>query len=421
MVECNLAARNDARRSASIGSLLHFRFVTPILVNFRSFILLPAVVAAGLLASCAKTDSSAVAAAGADANSAKAGAPRAAGRAGRGSGAPRQPVEIAAITRRDLAETLRVVGSLAPNETATIRPEMSGLIRSIHFEEGQAVRKGDLLVKIEDSELRAQLAQSQSRLDLAQLNLARSETLRQTQSNTQADADRARSEFANAQAEVELLKVRLARTEIRAPFEGVVGARTLSSGDYVNTQAIITTINDLSRLKVEFQVPERYLAKVKPGTPFTVKSTSVDDASAVPGEVYFVNSVIDRSTRSSAVKGFLQQGATALKAGMFAEIAIVLEVRKGALTVPEGAILVDQRGPEIVMVREEKGEKVAIFVPVVLGLRARGLVEVRAVQGDLSENQPVIAAGLGSLALFPGARVEPVPMRAEFRVDATSS
>jgi membrane fusion protein (multidrug efflux system) len=334
-----------------------------------------------------------------------------------GGGNQRQPVEVVAPMRRDLSETLRVVGSLAPNETATIRPEMSGLIRSIHFDEGQPVKKGALLAKIDDSELQAQLAQSRSRHELARLNLERSENLRQTQSNTQADADRSRSEFAAAQADLDLLQVRLARTEVRAPFDGVAEARTLSPGDYVNTQAVITTVNDLSRLKVEFQVPERYLSKVRPGTKFSVSSTTLDLGAAAGGEVYYVNSVIDRRTRSSEVKGFLAAANPELKAGMFIVIEIVLEVRRNALTVPEGAVLVDQRGPQIILVGEEKGEKVARFVPVALGLRSRGLVEVRALKGELSENDAVVAAGVGSLALFTGARIEPRPLRAEFRIE----
>lgn len=340
------------------------------------------------------------------------------GGGGRGaSAAQKQAVEVTQITRRDLSESLRVVGSLAPNETATIRPEMSGLIRTIHFEEGRRVKKGDLLVKIDDSELQAQVAQSRSRHELARLNLARAENLRQTLSNTQADVDRARSEFTAAEADVALLQVRLARTEVRAPFDGVVESRTLSAGDYVNTQSVLTTINDLSRLKVEFQVPERYLAKVKPGTRFTVRSTTADASMAREGEVYFVNSVIDRRTRSSEVKGFVTDARSTLKAGMFAEVELVLEVRKGALAVPEGAILIDQRGPQLVTVTEQSGEKIAAFVPVKLGLRSRGLVEVSAIKGELSEKDTIVAAGVGSLALFQGAKLEPRPLRQEFRIE----
>jgi membrane fusion protein (multidrug efflux system) len=252
------------------------------------------------------------------------------GRGSRAGGAGgKQAVEVIAISRRDLVEKLRVVGSLAANETATIRPEMSGLIRSIHFEEGQRVKKGDVLARIDDAELQAQLAQTSSRHELARLNLERAENLRQTQSNTQADSDRARSEFAVTQAEIDLLKVRLARTEIRAPFDGVVESRTLSPGDYVNTQSVITTVNDLSRLKVEFQVPERYLAKIRRGTRFTLQSTTGETADPASGEVYFVNSVIDRQTRSSEVKGYLDKTSPALKAGMFAVIEIVLAVHRG--------------------------------------------------------------------------------------------
>jgi membrane fusion protein (multidrug efflux system) len=380
---------------------------------------LPSLVVLALLAGCGRTNQP-TAPGDAPAPKATADAPQR-GRGGRGGGGgQRQAVEVAPITRRDLAETLRVVGSLAANETASLRPEMSGLLQAIHFEEGQAVRKGDLLVKIEDSELRAQLAQSQSRLDLARLNLARAETLRSTKSNTEADVDRARSEFANANAEVDLLKVRLARTEVRAPFDGVVGARAVSPGDYVNTQTVITVINDLKRLKVEFQVPERYLAKVAPGTNFSVKATTADASDGTAGQVYFVNSVIDRETRSSTVKGHLTGDGGLFKAGMFAVIEIVLEVHKGALTVPEGAILVDQRGPQLVLVREEKGERVAEFVPVKLGLRSRGLVEVQSITGELDETQQVVAAGVGALALFPGARLSPVPLRPEFRTDDNS-
>jgi membrane fusion protein (multidrug efflux system) len=321
------------------------------------------------------------------------------------------------LVRRDLSETLSVVGSLAPNESATIRPEMSGLIRSINFDEGGVVKKGDLLVNIDDSELLAQRAQSQARHDLARLNLARAEILRATGSNTQADVDRARSEFAAAQADLALLQVRLDRTEVRAPFDGVTDARTISVGDNVGPSTVITTVSDLSRLKAEFQVPERFSTKVKAGSPFTVKSTMFDALRPVAGEVYFVSPVTDRRTRSTEVKGYLTNPPAALKAGMFVTIDLVLEVRHNTLTAPEGSILVDQRGPQVIVVRERPGGMVADFVPVHLGLRTRGLVEIAPVHGELDEQTQVVAAGVGSLVIFPGSRLEPRPMREHFRIE----
>ncbi len=330
--------------------------------------------------------------------------------------AQKQPVEVIAVARRDLVETLSLVGSLAPNETAQIRAEISGQVRAVQFKEGEQVVKGQVLFKLDDAELRAQLAQSEARFHLTELNLKRSENLTEAQSMSQAEADRMRSEFSAAEAELQLLRVRLAKMEIKAPFAGTVGARTISPGDYVTAATAITTIDDLSRLKIDFQVPERFASRVNPGSSFVVRAQTPAGETALQGEVYFVSSVIDRATRSSQVKGYIGGEAPTLKPGMFANIDIVLQVRKGVLTVPEGSILTLPAGPRVIAVREMNGESVAEFVPVELGLREKGLVEITPVKGGLEEKQLVVAAGVGALVLFPGAKLEPRPLRAEFRV-----
>jgi membrane fusion protein (multidrug efflux system) len=286
-------------------------------------------------------------------------------------------------------------------------------VRTIHFEEGQRVKKGDLLVKIEDSEVRAQFTQSEARYHLAELNLQRAEKLGTTQSNSLADIDRSRSEFASARSELDLIKVRLNRTEIRAPFDGVVGARTISPGDYVNSNSVITTIDDLSRLKIDFQVPERFAAKVGSGTPFKVRSQALAHEREVSGEVYFVASIVDRATRSSEVKGVVADAA-GLKPGMFANVELVLEVKRGVLTVPEGSILATTSGTQLVAVKKESDFTTVEFIPVRTGVREKGLVEVTAVQGELSETMQVVASGVGALVLFPGMRIEPRPVVDKF-------
>lgn len=326
-----------------------------------------------------------------------------------------QPVEVTTIVRQDLAETLNLVGSVAANESATIRPETTGLVREIHFEEGQNVRKGQLLVKIDDAELRAQLGQSEARYRLAELDLRRAEMLGQTQSNSVADIDRARSEFASAKSELDLIRVRLERSEIRAPFDGVLGARTLSPGDYVNSQSIITTIDDLSRLKIDFQVPERFTTKVRTGTTFSLSSPALPAGAELKGEVYFVASVVDRATRSSGVKGYVTASVGALKPGMFANIELVLDVRRGILTVPEGAVLTTTSGAQLVTIKDVEGQPTADFIPVQLGLRAKGVVEVNPLRGELTEQMQVVASGVGALILFQGAKVAPRAQVTEFR------
>lgn len=329
----------------------------------------------------------------------------------------KQPVEVVTLAKRDLVESLSLVGSMAPNETAQIRAEISGQVRSVAFEEGEHIAKGRVLVRVDDAELRAQVAQSEARFHLAELNLKRSEDLTQAKSMSQAEADRVHSEHAAASAELQLLRVRLAKTEIKAPFDGVVGARTISPGDYITAATVITTLDDLSRLKVEFQVPERFAERVKAGSNFTLRARTPNGEARAQGEVYFVSSVIDRQTRSTQVKGFLPADTTGLKPGMFANIELVLAVRKGVLTVPEGAVLTTPKGTQLIAVREKGADKVAEMVPVSLGLRERGLVEVAPLKADaLKESDSVVASGVGGLIIFPGTVLEPRPLRQEFRV-----
>ncbi len=335
------------------------------------------------------------------------------GRGGRG-GSPIQAVEVTPVLRRDLVESLTVVGSLAPNESAEIRPESAGLVRGIFFEEGQKVKQGDMLVKIDDSELLAQYAQVEARFKLAELNVARSESLSESRTIPQSEADRARSEFSSARAELSLLKLRLEKTAVRAPFDGVVGSRSISAGDYVTTNNVLTSLNDLSRLKVTFQVPERFLALVRNGTDFILRSATMDASQPVMGDVYFVSAVIERATRSSEVKGIITDPPALLRPGMFANVELVLDVRKGALTVPEGSILTTSTGSQIIVVDEQGEDKVARFVPVKLGLRSRGFVEITPLEGELREKQDVVASGVGGLILYPGIKLLPKPLRSEF-------
>ncbi|AOS45581.1 Cobalt-zinc-cadmium resistance protein CzcB [Lacunisphaera limnophila] len=336
---------------------------------------------------------------------------------GPATGGQRQPVEVVQVARRDMVESLSLVGSLAPNETAQIRAEISGQVRDVLFDEGQRVTRGQVLLRIDDAELRAQLAQAEARFHLAELNLKRSEDLTQARSMSQAEADRMRSDHASAEAELQLLRVRLAKMEIKAPFDGIAGARTVSPGDYATGSTPITTIDDLTRLKVDFQVPERFTDRIRPGSAFTMRAQTPAGEIRTAGEVYFISSVIDRTTRSSQVKGYLATETSGLKPGMFANIDIVLQVRGGVLAVPEGAILTTPAGPQVVVVQDKDGGKVADFVGVQLGLRETGLVEVAPLKpGALTEQHQIVASGVGALVLYPGVKLEPRPLRPEFRI-----
>ena len=322
-------------------------------------------------------------------------------------------VEVMPVERRDLMETLNLVGSVAATESAQVRTEIAGLVREISVQEGQAVKKGQLLVKIDDSEIAAQTEEAESAYQLTLLNLKRSESLAKTSSVTQADRDRSEAEARSAHARYNLQKSRLEKTEIRAPFDGIVGARAVSPGDYVTSQTVLTNVADLSRLKIEFEVPERFYRKVTPGTTFSVR---IEGGKTIGGEVYFVSSAISRETRSSMVKGYLTNPPPELKPGMFANIELLLEVHKNVLVVPESSILMTPEGGQVVLVEEKGTDFVANFVRVDLGLRSRGLVEIIPVSAKLSEKAVVVASGTGAIQLFQGGKLAPRPLRKELRI-----
>lgn len=325
------------------------------------------------------------------------------------------PAEVTNVQRRNLSETLNVVGSVAARETAQVRAEIAGTVVEIVFDEGQTVKKGQLLAKIDDSEISAQTDEAAAAFRLAELNLARAENLAKTNTVTLADRDRAEAEYRGAKAKLALQRSRLAKTEVRAPFDGVVGARTLSPGDYVNNQTVITKVDDIGRLKIDFEVPERFVRLVAPGTTFSLRRTG---GAPVKGEVFFVSAAVSRETRSSTVKGYLVTPPAELKPGMFANVEIVLAEHKGVLVVPESAVLVSGTGTQIVIARKSGEERVADFVAVQLGLRSKGFVEVSPVQGVIEENEPVVASGVGAITLFQDAKLVVKPLRKELLVPA---
>ena len=327
-------------------------------------------------------------------------------------------MEVVTLGRDDLRETLEVTGSLEANESISIQPELAGLVREIAFEEGQVVAKGALLARLDDAELRAQVEEAEARADLARINRERADALVADRTLAQAEVDRVRSEERAAQAALELLRVRLARTRIVAPTAGVLGARRLSVGDYATPASVLTTLDDLSALKVTFRVPERSIPQVKPGTRVTarVRIGAEERPVETQGEVFFVSASIDPAVRASEVKAVLRDPPAALRPGMFASVKILLSTREQVLVAPEAALLAGVRGVQVIAVDATGGAPVARFVKVETGLRVGPRVEIRAVAPDtLGAGERIVASGAGALVLFPGAPLEPVEAFVEMK------
>lgn len=319
-----------------------------------------------------------------------------------------QPVEVMKVTVKPLRETVGLVGSIAANESAELRPEIPGVITGISFEEGSRVTKGDVLAKLDTRELEAQIAETRANFVLAEQNLERNRTLLEDDAVSRLEVDAAVAEHASLQAALARLEVRLRKSSVVAPFDGVTGARSLSVGDYVTAESVITTLDDLSRLKVEMEVPERYLPYLQPGATFALRAATSAPDEETTGKVYFVSPRIDETTRSTLVKGYVRQPPAHLKPGMFANITLVLRTIEDALVVPETAILNTPQGSVVIMPKETDGVTIAEFVPVRTGIRTPGYVQVTAVGPPVRAGDTIVSSGVGGLILFPGAKLRPV-------------
>lgn len=325
--------------------------------------------------------------------------------------APRK-VETTTVKRSDMRSILSLVGSIEANEVADIRAEVSGNLESINFKEGDTVKAGQLLAKVDDREIVAQLHETEAQLKLAKQTRDRYQRLIATKSIPQADLDEAESQLATLEATAQRLRVRLSKTSITAPFDGTVGARNVSPGDYIDPSKSITTVVDTSKLKISFKVPERYYGQIKVGGDIDIR-TATTNGGDTKGSIYFVSSIVERETRSAQVKAWIENPPKSLYPGMFTNVDLILEVREKVLTVPEQSLLASARGDSVIVLGPEEGGSHPInIVPVKTGLREIGTVEIEPVQpGSIKEGTEIVAAGVGGLPLFPGMRVIPVPMR----------
>ena len=329
------------------------------------------------------------------ARSARAGAAAPQGNAAAKPGAqgPAKPVMVEAtkvrqMTMRDDAEA---VGSLRSRRSVVLRPEISGRITQLNFSDGQRVRKGQLLVQLDDQLPRAQVQQSRAELSIARANHKRNQELVAQGFISQRSVDESAANLEVAEAKLALAEATAQRLRIVAPFDGVAGIRGVNVGDYLKDGADIVNVEDLDAVYVDFRLPERLQNKVKTG------QTARVAFDALPGVQYSavvlaINPQIDADGRSLAVRGCIDNRRLQLRPGMFARVTAVFGERSDANVVPEEAIVPDGAAPYVlrVVAGTEEGSQVAKRTPVRLGARTPGFVEV--VEG-LAPGDVVVTAG----------------------------
>lgn len=289
---------------------------------------------------------------------------------------------------------ITATGSLLANEEVVLQPEISGKVEQILFKEGSEVSLGDLLVKINDDVLQAELDKVRHRKKQVDDRLKRNEALYKTQGISQEVYEVAVTEAHTLQAELDLLQAQIAKTEIRAPFRGVIGLRWVSEGAFVNSTTRIATLQDISRLKLDFSAPERYASLLAVGA--TVSFTVEGIADKYAAKIYAVEPRIDRNTRTVQIRALTEPASRAMLPGAFANVEIPLERIENALMVPTQALIPDLNSYKLFVY---EGGKAAVRM-VQAGARTEQSVQI--VEG-LKPGDTLITSGL--LQIRPGTAV----------------
>jgi membrane fusion protein (multidrug efflux system) len=283
-----------------------------------------------------------------------------------------------------LRDEVQALGTAHANESVEIRPRISSVVTRVAFAEGQPVREGDLLIELENSEVRAGLAVAEAALSESRSTYNRSESLASTQAISASGLEQLRATMQVNEAQVAAAKARLANTVIRAPFSGRVGLRRVSPGGFVDTSTVITTLDDTEIIKLDFSIPETFLTVVSSGMNIVARSL-VYPGRSFAGTVASVDTRLDPVARSVRVRAVLANPDGALKPGMFLTVDLQRD-RGDVLVAPEEAI-VPERDEQYVF--QVVGGK-AVKRRVTLGRRVPGLVEVT---GGISAGDILITEG----------------------------
>ena len=304
---------------------------------------------------------------------------------GAGAGGP-TPVEVIEVRPTALQEDLQAVGSLRSNESVVLRPEVAGRIAQIGFRDGEAVRRGQLLVALDASVNQAEVAQAHAEYELALSNLKRTEDLARKNFVSSSVQEQAASNVQVSAAKLKLAEARLAKMQITAPFDGVVGIRNVSVGDYVKDGTDLVNVEDVGTLKVDFRLPERYFTQIRAGQPVEVMADAVP-AARFRGAIEAINPRIDAAGRSLEVRAKLANLQRKLRPGMFARVRVIVGSRADALLVPEEAIVL--LGEDFYVFKVDSGA--AKRIKVKTGVRRGAQVEI--VEG-LAAGDQVVTAGM---------------------------
>jgi membrane fusion protein (multidrug efflux system) len=291
----------------------------------------------------------------------------------------------------EITQAISISGTLIPFEETVLMPEVTGRVIALNLPEGRLVKQGTLLVKLFDDDLQASLKKSQTQLDIAVQTQKRQNELIKVSGISQSDYDQAVLQVNSINADIDILKVQIRKTEVRAPFDGVIGLRSVSVGAEVTPGTPLATIRSTQQLKLDFSVPEKYSSAVKPGT--KVKFTVQGDDAPHDATVMATEEGIDVTTRNLKARAVVKNKDAALKPGAFANVELELGHNTSALMVPTQAVIPQERNKQLIIAKNGKAK----FVTVTTGVRQASTVEVL---DGISAGDTIVTTGL--LFLKPG-------------------
>jgi membrane fusion protein (multidrug efflux system) len=315
----------------------------------------------------------------------------------RGPRGPRKSVavETVMVNPQTLENKISAVGTILSNESVTIKPEVPGIIKSIGFEEGNTVEEGITLFTLDTDLLKAEYEEVEANYNFASSQFERAQKLKKDGVIPSEEFDDRLRAYLNAKSRLNTLATRLKKHTIRAPFHGTLGSRMVSIGDYVGIGESLVNLEDLSQVKVEFYVPQRFINRLSEGQLVRV---SIDPLPhSYEGTVYLIDPTLDPETRSALVKATVPNPENVLKPGMFCTVTIVIETIENALAVPLEARV--SRGEKHFLYVVEDGK--AVMRPVQLGIFAEGSIQIT---DGLNPGDRVIVGGLQKIG--PGVPVQ---------------
>ena len=308
------------------------------------------------------------------------------------------PVFVVNVERKAFVDEIEALGTLQANENVELTSTVTELVTKVNFEDGERVKKGDVLVEMDVAEEQALKAEEQSRLREAERQVNRLKPLIKRGAASKAALDEQEVEMQASQARMKAIESQIRHRKIIAPFDGVVGQRNISVGALVQPGTLITTIDDDSTMKLDFAVPEIFLSTLKKGVNIKATSSAWPD-DVFTGTIFSVNSRVDPITRSVSVRALLQNPEYKLRPGLLMRVQLQKNPRQ-ALVIPEEALVPKGDEHHVMMVVKEGDKTIVKDVVVEIGTRRKGEVEV--IQG-LEEGAQIITHG--TLRVSAGAEV----------------